>query len=143
MGDVDNDGDLDAVVANWSDPNKVWLNNGMGVFVDNGQDWDTLVAQARQAILAKLSRNLKVSIADHIQVEQVLTPAGIAARTSSYRGALYGAASNNKFAAFLRHPNFSQRIKNLYFAGGSVHPGGGIPLALLSAKIISNTIKNP
>ncbi len=110
---------------------------------DYGQDWDTLVAQARQAILAKLSRNLKVSIADHIQVEQVLTPAGIAARTSSYRGALYGAASNNKFAAFLRHPNFSQRIKNLYFAGGSVHPGGGIPPAMLSAKIISNTIKNP
>ena len=41
-------------------------------------------------------------------------------------------------AAFLRHPNFSQQIKNLYFCGGSVHPGGGIPLCLLSAKIVSD-----
>jgi phytoene dehydrogenase-like protein len=44
-------------------------------------------------------------------------------------------------AAFLRHPNFSQNIKNLYFVGGSVHPGGGIPLCLLSAKITAELIK--
>jgi len=55
-------------------------------------------------------------------------------------GALYGASSNDVFAAFLRHPNFSSQIKNLYFCGGSVHPGGGIPLCLLSAKIVSDLI---
>ena len=110
---------------------------------DYGQDWDVLVNQARSAILRKLSRILDLPLEDYITVEQVLTPKGIAARTSSYRGALYGAASNNRFAAFLRHPNFSNRIKNLYFAGGSVHPGGGIPLALLSAKIVSNTVPAP
>ena len=43
-------------------------------------------------------------------------------------------------AAFLRHPNFSSKIKNLYFCGGSVHPGGGIPLCLLSAKIAADLI---
>jgi len=43
-------------------------------------------------------------------------------------------------AAFLRHPNFSSGIKNLYFCGGSVHPGGGIPLCLLSAKIVDELI---
>jgi phytoene dehydrogenase-like protein len=37
-------------------------------------------------------------------------------------------------AAFFRHPNFS-KTKGLYFVGGSVHPGGGIPLCLSSAKI--------
>jgi phytoene dehydrogenase-like protein len=62
-------------------------------------------------------------------------------RTSSAQGALYGNSSNNKFAAFLRHANFSSDIKNLYFVGGSVHPGGGIPLALSSAKIVADMIK--
>ncbi|WP_317128166.1 hypothetical protein [Maribacter caenipelagi] len=69
-----------------------------------------------------------------------MDPVSIEKNTSSYRGALYGAASNNKFAAFLRHPNFSNTIKNLYFCGGSVHPGGGIPLCLLSAKIIGDLV---
>jgi phytoene dehydrogenase-like protein len=43
-------------------------------------------------------------------------------------------------AAFLRHPNFSRQIEGLYFCGGSVHPGGGIPLCLLSAKIVAELV---
>ena len=38
------------------------------------------------------------------------------------------------------HPNFSKNIQGLYFCGGSVHPGGGIPLALSSAKIVDKLI---
>jgi len=45
------------------------------------------------------------------------------------------------YAAFLRHKNFSSRIKGLYFCGGSVHPGGGLPLCLNSAKITTEIIK--
>ena len=48
---------------------------------------------------------------------------------------------NNKFAAFLRHPNFKSNLQNLYFCGGSVHPGGGIPLCLLSGKIVADLIE--
>jgi phytoene dehydrogenase-like protein len=55
-------------------------------------------------------------------------------------GSLYGTSSNSKMAAFLRHPNFSKTIKGLYFVGGSVHPGGGIPLCLKSAKIMSEIV---
>jgi len=73
----------------------------------------------------------------------MLNPVGIASQTSSYRGSLYGAASNSKYAAFLRHPNFTRSIKNLYFCGGSVHPGGGIPLCLLSAKIVDELVPKP
>jgi len=81
-------------------------------------------------------------LTDLIETEAILDPRSIESKTSSYRGALYGAASNSKFAAFLRHPNFTRKIKNLYFCGGSVHPGGGIPLCLLSAKIVSEIIEN-
>lgn len=108
-----------------------------------GQDWQDLKLKAKQHIINKLNRILKVDLEKLITTEHILDPMGIEANTSSYRGALYGAASNNKFAAFLRHPNFTRSIKNLYFCGGSVHPGGGIPLCLLSAKIVDDLIPKP
>lgn len=109
---------------------------------DFGQDWDQLVAQARENIIRKLHRILGVDITPLIEAEDVLTPPLIEKRTSSHRGALYGAASNTQFAAFLRHPNFSSSIKGLLCCGGSVHPGGGIPLCLLSAKITASLTTN-
>ncbi|KPL16223.1 MAG: hypothetical protein AMS26_05245, partial [Bacteroides sp. SM23_62] len=49
--------------------------------------------------------------------------------------------SNSWNSAFLRHSYRHRSIKNLYFVGGSVHPGGGIPLCLASAKIVDREIK--
>lgn len=105
-----------------------------------GQDWDTLIAEARKNILNKLSRKLGLCIEQLIDSESVLDPRSIESKTSSYQGSLYGTSSNGRFAAFLRHANRQSKIKNLYFCGGSVHPGGGIPLSLLSAKIVSEWI---
>jgi phytoene desaturase len=107
---------------------------------NKGQDWDALIKMARQNVLKKLSRMLKTDIAELIVTESVLDPRSIESRTSSYQGSIYGTSSNSRFAAFLRHANHSSQIKNLYFCGGSVHPGGGIPLCLLSAKIVSEWI---
>ncbi|MDB2315210.1 phytoene desaturase family protein [Flavobacteriaceae bacterium] len=107
---------------------------------DHGQDWNQIKNELRKKTIAKLNRILKVDMDSLIQEEEVLTPPMIEHKTSSHLGALYGSSSNNKMAAFLRHPNFSSKIKNLYFCGGSVHPGGGIPLCLLSAKIATDLI---
>lgn len=107
---------------------------------NSGQDWDLITKMTRTAILKKINRILKTDIEQYIVTEKVLDPIKIEMNTSSSQGALYGNSSNNKFAAFLRHPNFSSQIKNLYFVGGSVHPGGGIPLAISSAKITSEIL---
>lgn len=109
---------------------------------DYGQNWDEIIPEVRRNTIDKLSRLLNIKLDDLIVSETILHPKGIETATSSYRGALYGAASNNRMAAFARHPNFSAAIKGLYFCGGSVHPGGGIPLCLLSAKITANEIEN-
>jgi len=98
------------------------------------------VQEMRKNIIAKINRVLKTDIEQYIEVEDVLDPYLIQQRTSSVGGSLYGNSSNNKYAAFLRHANNSSQIKNMYFCGGSVHPGGGIPLGLLSAKIVSEMI---
>lgn len=106
----------------------------------DGQNWDELVATARQHIISKINRVLKTDIESHIITEKTLDPRGIEANTQSYLGSLYGTSSNSRMAAFYRHPNFSKHIKGLYFVGGSVHPGGGIPLVLSSAKIVAEMI---
>lgn len=109
---------------------------------NDGQNWDELIATARKNIQQKIKRCLQVDIADLIAEETILDPRSIESRTQSHLGALYGTSSNNRMAAFMRHPNFSSNINGLYFCGGSVHPGGGIPLCLLSAKIVEKTMSH-
>jgi len=109
---------------------------------DSGQDWDNMIDEVKSNILKKINRLLNIELEDYIEYEKVYTPKTIESNTQSYMGSLYGSSSNNLMSAFLRHPNFSNKILNLYFCGGSVHPGGGIPLCLLSAKIVSQIIKN-
>ena len=109
---------------------------------NKNQDWESWIPKARLAIVQRINAALKVNIEEFIEEESMLDPRTIESKTQSYQGSLYGAASNNKFAAFVRHPNFSNLLANLYFCGGSVHPGGGIPLALLSGKVTSDIILN-
>lgn len=108
---------------------------------DEGQDWDNLIGKARITIKRKLSRILNADIGTFIENESILHPRLIRSGTQSFQGSLYGTSSNSRYAAFLRHANDSS-IQNLYFCGGSVHPGGGIPLCLQSARIVANHIEN-
>lgn len=107
---------------------------------DSGQAWDRLVARARELVMRKIDRTLGTHIARHIVAERICTPPDIAARTMSCGGALYGASSNSPAAAFRRHPNRLRAFRNLYFVGGSVHPGGGIPLCLAGARTVCDEI---
>ena len=107
---------------------------------NKSQDWEKVISSTKKNIIKKLNRMLGVSIEHYIACEHVLDPRTIETITGSYQGSLYGTASNNRNSAFFRHPNFSKKIKGLYFCGGSVHPGGGIPLALSSAKIVDQLI---
>jgi phytoene dehydrogenase-like protein len=107
---------------------------------NTSQDWNTIVKAAKQNILNKLNKDLEVDVSKNIITEEILTPLDIEKRTSSFGGALYGNSSNNMFSAFLRHPNKRNAIKNLYFVSGSGHPGGGIPLCILSSDIATQHI---
>lgn len=108
---------------------------------NHGQDWQAYQQLYKKVIIKKLNTILNIDLEKLIEVEEILSPITIESKTASYMGSLYGTSSNGKMAAFFRHPNFSNSINNLYFVGGSVHPGGGIPLCLQSAKITSEIIK--
>jgi phytoene desaturase len=103
---------------------------------DQGQDWDEIVQRTRRNVMAKINRVLSISLEGKILTEDVMTPPDIRSRYWSAFGAVFGNSSNSRLSAFLRHPNFSRQVKGLYFVGGSVHPGAGIPMCLNSAKIM-------
>jgi phytoene desaturase len=99
------------------------------------QDWHSVIPHLRARMIQKINRTLDTNIEPLIEEEFVMDPLFIDKTYSGKLGAIYGNSSNSAFAAFYRHPNFSKNIKGLYFVGVTVHPGGGIPLALNSAKI--------
>ena len=104
-----------------------------------GQLWEKEKVRMRRVVLDRL-KQLGFDIADQIAVEQVYTPEDFSELYASNRGSIYGVSSNSKTTAFKRLPNRSRLLKGLYFAGGSVHPGGGIPLVMLSGKMAAALI---
>ena len=108
--------------------------------IEADQNWDELIAKGRKSIIEKINRILNIDIEQYIEAEEIFEPRILQERTFSYQGSLYGISSNTRTGAFFRHSNFSRRVKQLYFCGGSVHPGGGIPVCLSSAKIVADII---
>ncbi len=103
-------------------------------YLNQNLDIQNAITQTRQVVIKTLA-NHGIDIKSKIKLEKVLTPRDFESLYYSNKGSIYGLSSNNKSSAFKRPPNRDRRIKGLYFAGGSTHPGGGIPLVLLSGKI--------
>jgi hypothetical protein len=101
-----------------------------------GQDWESMIAKARQNILNKISRILGEDISKLILFEEQLTPQLIQDKTYSYKGSLYGTSSNSRFAAFFRHKNFSSQYKPIFFCVCASWWRN--PVGSLSSKIIEN-----
>ena len=104
-----------------------------------GQMWEKEKARMRNVVLGRL-RQIGIDIKDRIEVEQIYTPQDFSDLYASNRGSIYGVSSNSRTMAFKRLPNRSRILDNLCFAGGSVHPGGGIPLVILSGKMAAALI---
>ena len=69
----------------------------------------------------------------------VRTPRDFEAMFPHTGGALYGPAMHGWAAAF-RRPGARSRLPGLYLAGGSVHPGAGVPMAALSGRIAARRL---
>jgi phytoene desaturase len=97
------------------------------------------VARYQALVLDRLAAR-GVDLRDRIEVVAMLTPADIEARDRSLGGAIYGTSSNGRRAAFLRPANRGPR-RGLYLVGGSSHPGGGLPLVAMSARIVADMVE--
>ena len=95
-------------------------------------DWEKMLPAYREKILAKLAGAGMEDIRERIAVERVLTPADIHRRYQVLSGAIYGLASHGRMRGAFKPGNRSPDVRGLYLAGGSAHPGPGMPMALMS-----------
>lgn len=87
-----------------------------------------------------LDRMQAFGLRPNVRERMVRTPDTMATEWSSYRGALYGSSSNSMFSAFLRPKQRSTDVANLWYVGGSSHPGGGVPLVITSGMIAADLL---
>ncbi len=106
-----------------------------------GQDWEALYPQYRSTIVAKLARTGAMpDLEDRIVCEDFLTPRDIDARYHVLRGAIYGLASHGRLTGAFKPNNRSPDIAGLYLAGGSAHPGAGMPMVMMSGWIAGDAV---
>jgi phytoene desaturase len=109
----------------------------------NLQDWDELKNMARSEVLKRLKEEGFSDLADHIKFEICYTPMAWKSIYNVARGSVFGSIGHTIMQmGYFRPHNRHNRYKNLYFVGGSTHPGNGVPLVLLSAKLTSERILN-
>lgn len=104
------------------------------------ENYEFNIGEVQEKVFEKVRRVTGINLSDKIEFVSAKTPFDIERLTSSYRGSLYGPSSNSRISAFLRQRNKSKEYEGLYFVGGTVHPGGGIPLVILSGKITAELI---
>lgn len=109
-------------------------------YTSDKTDWQIEAKNYRDLIIKKLEKFGLQDLEKSLEFEQIITPEDFEKKYAANRGSIYGVSSNGIFSAFLRPPNKSKDIENLYFVGGATHPGGGIPLVLLSGKMASELI---
>jgi len=104
-------------------------------------DWRRMFPAYRRVILEKLKTTGKMpDIEDRIVYESALTPQDIHDRYRVLNGAIYGLASHGKWTGAFKPANRSRDLEGLYLAGGSAHPGPGMPMVLMSGWIAADTL---
>ncbi len=105
------------------------------------QDWDAMVNRARETVFARLEQEMGITdLREHIKFEIKYTPLEWKERFNLAKGAAFGLSHNFWQVGYLRPHNRHAQYKNLYFAGASTHPGTGLPIVLLSARLTTERI---
>jgi phytoene desaturase len=105
------------------------------------QEWDKFREITRKAVVSRLKQQGMEDIEDHIKFEVCYLPENWENACNISRGSVFGSLAHNIFQmGYFRPHNRHSKYKNLYFVGGSTHPGNGIPNVLISAKLVSERI---
>lgn len=107
----------------------------------NRQDWEAMVNRARETVFARLEKEMGITdLREHIKFEMTHTPLTWKEQFNLVKGAAFGLSHNFWQVGYLRPQNRHAKYKNLYFAGASTHPGTGLPIVLLSARLTTERI---
>ncbi|HEU5317672.1 MAG TPA: phytoene desaturase family protein [Chloroflexota bacterium] len=106
------------------------------------QDWGELRDEARRHVFRRL-RALGINdLESHIKFEEAYTPISWARRYNLTKGSTHGLSHRLTQMACFRPSNRHRRFRNLYFAGASTHPGTGVPIAMVSGRLVAERIRD-
>jgi phytoene desaturase len=108
---------------------------------DRPQDWDELEKRARQTVIERLEALGVRDLEKRITFEARWGPPYYRDELNLVKGAAFGLSHNFTQVGYLRPHNRHPRYQNLYFAGASTHPGTGLPIVLLSARLAAERIR--
>ncbi|MGE5223651.1 MAG: phytoene desaturase family protein [Omnitrophica WOR_2 bacterium] len=104
------------------------------------QDWDELEARARGMVISRLESSGIHDLERRITFETSWGPEFYQNALNLEKGAAFGLSHNFTQVGYLRPRNRHAHYGNLYFVGASTHPGTGLPIVLLSAKLVVERI---
>ncbi|MCH8562205.1 phytoene desaturase [Nesterenkonia sp. YGD6] len=98
---------------------------------------DPAVEQIAQAAIEQIGGWAGIEdFEDRIVLRETVGPADFAADYNSWRGSVLGQAHTLRQSAMFRPQNVSPKVSGLYYAGGTVAPGIGVPMCLISAELV-------
>jgi len=105
------------------------------------QSWPLLKSNIKKKVIERLQEAGLTDIGEHIKFEVCYLPNTWESSLNISKGAVFGSLNHNiRQMGYFRPHNRHHTYRNLYFVGGSTHPGNGVPLVLLSAKLVSERI---
>jgi phytoene desaturase len=104
------------------------------------QDWEALKARARAAVLRRLGEVGVRDLEQHLKFEVSYTPRDWLTLYNCAKGSAFSLSHNFMQVGYLRPRNRHARYSNVYFVGGSTHPGTGLPIVLISARLTTERI---
>ena len=107
---------------------------------ENPQDWHALRERAREFVLSRTTALGLVDLAGRMEFEETIGPPDYLEKLNLMKGSAFGLSHNFLQVGYLRPRNRHQRYRNLYFVGASTHPGTGLPIVLISARLVVERI---
>ncbi|MCS6777594.1 MAG: phytoene desaturase family protein [Chloroherpetonaceae bacterium] len=109
-------------------------------YITEAFDWERETERYREVILDKLERSGLTGLRESIRVSHTVTPRDLERMYWVNRGAIYGVVTQRGLNAAFKTANRSEIVRGLYWAGGSVNPGPGVPMVLMSGQIAANCV---
>jgi diapolycopene oxygenase len=108
-------------------------------YISPEYDWERNAQSYRNVIVDKMERCGMEGLKDSIETERMITPIDLEQLYWVNQGAIYGVVTKRGLTSAFKTGNRSH-IKGLYFAGGSVNPGAGVPMVLMSGQIAAQCV---
>lgn len=103
-------------------------------------DWNEAAPMLKRAVKAQLAQRGMDFDDSELDFERIQTPLTFEQRDGSWRGSLYGAAEAERLWGMLPLKVKDSQLKNLFYVGGTVQPGAGLPMVTLSGRFAADSL---